>query len=67
MKEKQTLVSPFFSVTFVMTKSLKRRKIPIYISLFTVAISKNRTREFLKIIPANYENFLKLVRITSYI
>ena len=57
--------SPFFSVHFVLTTSLRRRRMSVYISLFTVAIPINHTREFLKIIPAKYENFLKLLCTTS--
>ena len=46
-----------FSVRFVLTTPLRRRRMSVYISLFTAAIPINRTRDFLKILSANYENF----------
>ena len=45
MKEKPTVGSPFLG-RFLLTGSFRRRRISVYISLFTETISVNYTSEF---------------------
>ena len=45
MKEKRTVSSPFLG-RFLLTSSLGRRRVSVYISLFTLAIPINYTSEF---------------------
>jgi len=42
---------------FLLTASLRRRRMTMYISLFTVAVPVNYTSEFLHILPANSGTF----------
>ena len=51
MKEKPTLGSPFVG-SYFLTASLRRRRILIYISLLTIAVPVNYTRECCELFEA---------------
>jgi len=66
VKEKPNAASPYFR-EILLTASLGRRKMSMYISLSTVAFSVNYIRDLLQNIPANSGKFLKLLRILHVI
>ena len=61
-REGETTGSSFFG-TFPFDGTLRRRRILVYLSLFSVAIPVNYNSEFLLIVRVNSGNVLKLQRI----
>jgi hypothetical protein len=51
VKARPTVGSPFYGI-FLLTASLRRRRMSVHISLFTAAIPVNYTREFRELFKA---------------